>query len=88
MKQSTYAAVLRNFIIIATGINGILSLFVYAVLPMDVVMSGANILSLLANQAAGRWLRIWIVVDAISVLLAGVLSGVLSACGLIGRLAQ
>ncbi len=69
---------------------------------MDVILGGANVLSVLADvvsffhyfqitihsmQSGGRWLRIWIVVDAIVVLCGGVLTGILSACELLGQLA-
>ena len=67
-------------------------LLVMALLPLDVIESGENLLSLLAQrvrtltismitydiediQVAGRWLRIMVVVDAVVVLCAGVLTG-------------
>ena len=69
-------------------LNGALSLFVYAVLPVDTIASGANVLSVLAQQAAGKWLRIWVVADAVGVLLGGVLTGVVASSQLLDRLAQ
>jgi hypothetical protein len=50
-------------------------LLVFANLPADTVVGGSNVLSALAESAAGRWLRIWVVVDAAIVLSAGVLTG-------------
>lgn len=38
-------------------------------------------------QCVGRWLRTWVTVDAIIVLCAGVLTGILSACELLEQLA-
>ncbi len=88
MRPATYSAVLRNLIIIAAILNGTLCLLVYAIIPSQTILSGANVLSVLAEYAAGRWLRVWVVVDAVGVLLGGVLTGVVSAGGLIDRLAQ
>ncbi|KAA1477796.1 hypothetical protein DENSPDRAFT_787193 [Dentipellis sp. KUC8613] len=88
MRPATYSAVLRNLIIIAAVLNGTLCLLVYALIPSQTILSGANVLSVLAEYAAGRWLRVWVVVDAVGVLLGGVLTGVVSAGGLIDRLAQ
>lgn len=88
MSTKTYAAALRNLVAIAVALNGVLSLMVYAILSTETIASGANILSVLAEVAAGRWLRIVVVVDAVGVLLGGVLTGVLTADGLIGRLTR
>lgn len=40
------------------------------------------------SQAAGKWLRIWVVVDAFIVLCGGVLTGILSACELLEQLSH
>jgi hypothetical protein len=50
-------------------------LLVFAILPTDTIVGGSNVLSALAESAAGRWLRILVVVDASIVLSAGVLTG-------------
>ncbi|KAI0047380.1 hypothetical protein FA95DRAFT_1559224 [Auriscalpium vulgare] len=88
MRPKTYSTVLRNLIAIATVLNATLSLLVFAVLPAATIASGANVLSALATRAAGRWLRIIVVVDAVSVLLGGVMTGVVTASRLFDRLAR
>ncbi|KAI0029916.1 amino acid permease-domain-containing protein [Vararia minispora EC-137] len=88
MQPKTYSTVLRDLIICATIFNGVLSFIVYAILPAQHVLAGENILSTLAEAAVGsRWLRLWVVVDAVSVLLGGMLTGVITASQLLDRLA-
>lgn len=75
IKPGKFPLVLRNLHIPAIILNSIIMLLVLAVNPLEEVRSGANILSFLAQMTAGRWLRTWIVVDAIIVLCGGVLTG-------------
>lgn len=86
MKQNCYPKVLRNLHISVLILTSGIMLLVLALLPLDVVESGSNILSLLAQKVAGRWLRIMVVIDAVVVLCAGVLTGILSACELLVKL--
>ncbi|KAG1719182.1 amino acid permease-domain-containing protein, partial [Suillus lakei] len=86
MKQNCYPKVLRNLHLPALVLTSGIMLLVVALLPLDVVESGNNILSLLAQRVAGRWLRIIVAVDAVVVLCAGVLTGILSACELLVKL--
>ncbi|TDL27804.1 hypothetical protein BD410DRAFT_893978 [Rickenella mellea] len=88
VKRGKYPNVLRNIHWPAILLNAPLMLLILAVLPMPTINGGANVLSLLAEKAGGRWLRIWVVVDAVVVLSAGVLTGILSACALLERLAH
>ena len=90
MRPGTYPKVLRNLHISAMILNPVMMLFVLALVPLN-VQTQENVLSLLAEkvrfgvyrcygyrrlfQAAGRWLRIWVVTDAVIVLCAGVLTG-------------
>ena len=69
-------------------LNAPLMLFVYALLPNEVVRNGTNILSILADKVLGRWFRIILVVDGMLVLGGGVLTGLFTTCGLIDRLAR
>ncbi|KIJ64677.1 hypothetical protein HYDPIDRAFT_111242 [Hydnomerulius pinastri MD-312] len=87
MRPGSYPSVLRNLHIPAIVLNSTMMLFVLALLPFD-VQTEENVLSLLAQKAAGRWLRIWVAVDAVIVLCAGVLTGILSACELLAELSR
>ncbi|KAF8843445.1 hypothetical protein BDN67DRAFT_945384 [Paxillus ammoniavirescens] len=87
MRPGTYPSVLRNLHIPAIVLNPTMMLFVLALLPLE-VQAEENVLSLLAQKAAGRWLRIWVAVDAVIVLCAGVLTGVTSACELLAELSR
>ena len=63
-------------------------LLVYALLPEKDILSGSNVLSLLAERVGGPWLRVIVVIDAMLVLSGGVLTGIFTVCGLLERLAQ
>jgi len=88
IRPKDYSRVIRNLLWAAMVLNVPLMLFVYAHLPGEVILSGANVLSLLAEKVAGRWLRILLVIDASLVLAGGVLTGLFTACGLLQTLAQ
>ncbi|KXN88407.1 hypothetical protein AN958_07313 [Leucoagaricus sp. SymC.cos] len=87
IKEKQFPHVLRNLHLPAIVLNSIIMLLVLAIVPLDVVLAGANVLSSLSLRVAGRWLRIWLVVDAVIVLCGGVLTGILAACELFGQLA-
>ncbi|KAF8128644.1 amino acid permease-domain-containing protein [Boletus edulis] len=87
MRPGTYPKVLRNLHISAMILNPAMMLFVLALLPLN-VQTHENVLSLLAQKVAGRWLRIWVATDAVIVLCAGVLTGITSACELLAELAH
>ncbi|KIY49872.1 hypothetical protein FISHEDRAFT_40892 [Fistulina hepatica ATCC 64428] len=88
IKPGRFPLVLRNLHLCAIVLDTTIVLFVMVVLPMETILSGSNILSVLAQQSAGRWLRLWVVVDAFVVLCGGILTGVLSACELFEKLAH
>ncbi|TFK19141.1 amino acid permease [Coprinopsis marcescibilis] len=88
IKPGKFPLVLRNLHYPAIASNTLLMLLVMAIVPLDVTRGGANILSVLGEMAAGKWLRVWVVVDAFVVLCGGVLTGILSACELLERLSQ
>lgn len=88
IRPGGYPAVLRNLHYAATVLNGPLMLLVFANLPLQTILSGSNVLSLLAQDVAGRWLRIVVVVDASIVLCGGVVTGLLSTVSLLERLAR
>ncbi|KAJ7159241.1 amino acid permease-domain-containing protein [Mycena crocata] len=88
MKPGAYPRVLRNLHLPAILLNALMITFVLAIVPLETVLQGANVLSVLAEMSAGAWLRKWIVVDAAIVLCGGVLTGILSACELFEQLAH
>ncbi|KAF8888797.1 amino acid permease-domain-containing protein [Infundibulicybe gibba] len=88
IKPGKYPLVLRNLHIPAIILNTTIMTLVIATIPLDTILTGANILSILAQQSAGRWLRVWVVIDAFIVLCGGVLTGILSACELLEQLAS
>ncbi|KAI6165303.1 amino acid permease-domain-containing protein [Pisolithus thermaeus] len=87
MRPGSYPSVLRNLHWSALVFNTTISLLVLALIPLDAESQG-NVLSVLADKVAGRWLRIWVAIDAVVVLCAGVLTGVLSACELLCELSH
>ncbi|KAH7928884.1 hypothetical protein BV22DRAFT_1030277 [Leucogyrophana mollusca] len=88
IRPGRYPSVLRNLHLPAIVLNVTMMLLVLALIPLETILHGDNILSILAQKAAGRWLRTWIAVEAIIVLCAGVLTGILSACELLEQLAH
>ncbi|TFK52934.1 hypothetical protein OE88DRAFT_1656621 [Heliocybe sulcata] len=88
IKSGRYPLVLRNLHICAIFLSSVTMVFLLAIVPLDTIRSDANVLSDLAEKAAGKWLRVWTVIDAIVVLCGGVLTGIMSACELIERLAH
>ncbi|KAI6026044.1 amino acid permease-domain-containing protein [Pisolithus marmoratus] len=87
MRRGSYPSVLCNLHWSALVFNTAIALLVLALVPLDVESQG-NVLSMLAEKVAGRWLRIWVAVDAVVVLCAGVLTGVLGACELLCELSH
>ncbi|KAF8902544.1 AAAP amino acid permease [Gymnopilus junonius] len=87
IKPGKFPLVLRNLHIPAIILNTVVMLLVLGLIPLDTILGGANVLSVLAEVSAGRWLRTWIVVDAIVVLCGGVLTGILAASELLEQLA-
>ncbi|KAJ3576426.1 hypothetical protein NP233_g441 [Leucocoprinus birnbaumii] len=88
IKDKQFPRVLRNLHLPAILLNCIVMLLLLATIPLETILGGANVLSVLSEQVSGKWLRIWIVIDAIVVLCGGVLTGIVAACELFGQLAQ
>ncbi|TKA55927.1 hypothetical protein B0A53_01626 [Rhodotorula sp. CCFEE 5036] len=61
-----YPAVLRSLQWIAIAINAPLLLCTFAVLPLERILSVSSVLSELGRTSAGKWLGIWVTVDAVS----------------------
>ncbi|KAJ7291814.1 AAAP amino acid permease [Mycena rebaudengoi] len=88
IKPGRFPLVLRNLHLPAILLNTLMIMLVLATVPLKTILQGANVLSVLAQISAGRWLRRWIVVDAIIVLSGGILTGILSVCALLEQLAN
>ncbi|PBK76124.1 AAAP amino acid permease [Armillaria solidipes] len=86
IKPGAPPLVFRNLHYPAIVLNTLIMVLVLAIVPMEAILQADNVLSVLAQTSAGRWLRVWIVVDAIIVLCGGVLTGILSACELFEKL--
>lgn len=50
-------------------------LVTFANLPSSGILGNDSVLNSLAETAGGKWLRIWVSVDAVGILSAGVLTG-------------
>ncbi|TEB34238.1 amino acid permease [Coprinellus micaceus] len=88
IKDGRFPAVFRNLHYPAIIFNTLLMILVIATIPLDIIRGGANVLSVLGEMVAGKWLRIWVVCDAFIVLCGGVLTGILSACELLEQLSR
>jgi amino acid transporter len=88
IRPKDYAAILRNLIIVAALLNTVLCFLACALLPVGTIVSGTNVLSALGSLAGGSWLRILILIDAVSVLLGGVMTGTVTTIQLLDRMAQ
>lgn len=88
VSKGAYPSVLRNLHWGASVLNAPLMLLVFANLPTGVITSGANVLSVLAEVAAGRWLRIIVVLDAAAVLCGGILTGYIGVTALLEKLSK
>ncbi|KAG5456035.1 MAG: amino acid permease-domain-containing protein, partial [Olpidium bornovanus] len=86
MDPATFGRLMNIMWWIVTVFNAPMSLITLALLPVDTHPDG--LLSQMGEVASGsRWLRIWVTVDAVVVLCAGVLAGFIGAAGLLNRMA-
>ncbi|BGP60629.1 hypothetical protein NBRC10512_007753 [Rhodotorula toruloides] len=83
-----YPTVLRSLQYIAVVINAPLLLCTFAVLPLDEILGVPSVLGALGRTSAGGWLSILVTVDAVLILAATVLAGLVSATALLHRLSR
>ncbi|KAF8606430.1 hypothetical protein BDV93DRAFT_594682 [Ceratobasidium sp. AG-I] len=88
IKPGAYGPTLRNLLVMALFLNAPLMLLVYALLPSETILGGANVLSVLAEVSVGRPMRILVVADCVLVLCGGVFAGVVTGCRLVESLAR
>lgn len=87
VKAGEFPKALRNLHIITVLTEAPLMLLVLALVPMDGILGGSNVLALLGDVAGkGAWLKIFVVVDACLVLCGGIITGIVAFCGLIDSL--
>jgi hypothetical protein len=55
---------------------------------MNNIVNGTNVLSALGRLSGGNWLRILVLIDAVSVLLGGVMTGTVTTIQLLDRMAK
>eukprot|EP01027_Heterolobosea_sp_BB2_P001938 GEZU01002898.1.p1 GENE.GEZU01002898.1~~GEZU01002898.1.p1 ORF type:complete len:687 (+),score=186.79 GEZU01002898.1:773-2833(+) len=88
-KDGVFPKTLRNMWFCVAVLNPTISFFSLAVLPLSVVRDPANqedVLSLMGAHAAGKWLQIFVSVDAALVLSGGVLTSYVGVTGLVRRM--
>ncbi|KAH9970461.1 amino acid permease-domain-containing protein [Russula compacta] len=88
IRPKDYSSILRNLIIISALLNTVLSFLACALLPVSTVVDGTNVLSALGDLTGGSWLRILVLIDAVSVLLGGVMTGTVTTVQLLDRMAH
>ncbi|KAG1470181.1 hypothetical protein G6F56_002830 [Rhizopus delemar] len=91
LKPNTFPKVMNNMFGFLFVINAPLTLLATVLVPVPILQANeANAVSILGEYAAGgsRWLRMWIMVDAVIVLCAGVLTGLIGAIGLVQRMSN
>ncbi|KAN0137458.1 Amino acid permease domain containing protein [Lactarius tabidus] len=88
IRPKDYSAILRNLIIVSAVLNTVLSLISCALLPVDAIANGPNVLSALGSLSGGNWLRVLVLIDAVSVLLGGVMTGTVTAIQLLDRMSH
>lgn len=87
VKPGEFPKALRNLHLIVVLTEAPLMLLVLALVPMDQILGGSNVLALL-GQVAGRgaWLKLFVVIDACLVLCGGIITGIVAFCGLVDAL--
>jgi hypothetical protein len=88
-KPGVFPKTLRNMWVAVTFINPSIALLAQCLLPVDVIAGQAEegaLLSLMADRAAGNWLKVWIVIDATLVLVGAVITGFVGFTGLVHRM--
>ncbi|KAH9959164.1 amino acid permease-domain-containing protein [Russula dissimulans] len=88
IRPKDYSSILRNLIVVSAVLNTILSFLACVLLPVSTIVDGQNVLSALGSLSGGKWLRILVLIDAVSVLLGGVMTGTVTTIELLNRMAQ
>ncbi|SJX60084.1 uncharacterized protein SRS1_11398 [Sporisorium reilianum f. sp. reilianum] len=87
VKPGEFPKALRNLHMIVLLTEAPLMLLVLALVPMDAILGGSNVLAMLADVAGrGAFLKLFVVVDACLVLCGGIITGIIAFCGLVDTL--
>lgn len=89
MKPNTFCKVMRNMWYISFLLNIPLTFLITAVVPLNVVRSHTNNAISIAGEYAlndSSWLRVWVSIDAVIILCAGALTGIVGITGLLRRM--
>lgn len=87
VKPGEFPKALRNLHLITILTEAPLMLLVLALVPMEGILGGSNVLALLGQVAGkGAWLKLFVVVDACLVLCGGIITGIVAFCGLVDAL--
>ncbi|KDO25960.1 hypothetical protein SPRG_08613 [Saprolegnia parasitica CBS 223.65] len=91
-QPGVFRKTMRNMWAFATVYNILLSLLSLGVLPLNapngLLANESTVLAQMGYIAGGKWLQIWIAIDALVVLSAGVLTSFVGITGLILRLSN
>ncbi|OQR91269.1 hypothetical protein THRCLA_09055 [Thraustotheca clavata] len=91
-KPGVFRKTMRNMWAFATFFNPILSLLSLGVLPLQgpggILDKQSIVLAQMGLVAGGQWLQLWVAIDALIVLAAGVLTAYVGVTGLIRRLSN
>ncbi|KAI8088022.1 amino acid permease-domain-containing protein [Gilbertella persicaria] len=91
LKPGTFPKVMNNMFGFLLALNTPMTFLCTVLVPISILQENqANVVSILGQYAGDgkRWLRIWIMIDAVIVLCAGVLTGLIGAIGLVQRMSS
>lgn len=87
-KEGVFPKTLRNMWIAVAVFNPLMSLLSLGVLPLDAIAENKeDLLAEMGFLAAGRWLQVWVSIDAVLVLSGAVLTSYVGITGLVRRMA-
>jgi amino acid transporter len=90
-QPGVFRKTLRNMWAFAAVFNVGLGITIMAVLPFEgeegIYENADALLAKVASVAVGRWLEVWVCIDALVVLAGAVLTSYVGICGLVSRLA-
>jgi len=87
-QPGVFRKTLRNMWVLVTLFNTVLSFMALGVLPLhEIIQQKDTVLAEMGRVAGGRWLELWVAIDAFVVLSGAVLTSYVGITGLVRRLA-